>query len=74
MAVRPLLQAKWVARLLSGRASLPGRTEMLADTQAYYKELQQAGVRVLDTHNQVGCRSCWVLQVAWMHTQATLGF
>ena len=37
---------------------------MLADTRAFYKELQQAGVRVLDTHNQVGGRTCGALQHA----------
>lgn len=66
-------QAKWVARLLSGRASLPSRTEMLADTQAFYKELQQAGVRVLDTHNQVGLLFCRAVQHVWPKAQAPTG-
>ena len=45
---------------------------MLADTQALYKELQQAGVRVLDTHNQVW-RQCGALQLAWRRAHAHQG-
>ena len=34
------LQAKWIARVLSGRASLPSRQKMHAHIQALYKELE----------------------------------
>lgn len=33
------LQAKWIARVLSGRAALPSRQAMHAQIQAFYKEL-----------------------------------
>ena len=34
------LQAKWIARVLSGRARLPSRQKMHAHIQAFYKELE----------------------------------
>ena len=34
------LQAKWIARVLSGRADLPSRRKMHAHIQAFYKELR----------------------------------
>ena len=34
------LQAKWIARVLSERASLPSRQKMHAHIQAFYRELE----------------------------------
>jgi len=38
------LQAKWIARVLSGRASLPSRQKMHAQIQAFYKALELSNV------------------------------
>ncbi|KAK9832816.1 hypothetical protein WJX81_004138 [Elliptochloris bilobata] len=47
------LQAKWVARVLSGRAApLPDREAMQADAAAFYALLERAGVPVRHTHCQ----------------------
>lgn len=40
------LQAKWMARVLSRRVSLPIKQDMQADTEAFYDNLQQQGVPV----------------------------
>lgn len=48
-----LLQAKWVAQVLSGRARLPSRDAMEADIQEFYNLLQEAGMPVRYTHCQV---------------------
>lgn len=45
-------QAKWVAQVLSGRAALPTRADMDADTAAFYGMLQRAGMPVRYTHCQ----------------------
>lgn len=38
------LQAKWIARVLSGRASLPSQRHMLTDISAFYTRLEKEGV------------------------------
>jgi hypothetical protein len=38
------LQAKWIARVLSGRVSLPTQRHMLADISAFYAALEKQGV------------------------------
>lgn len=38
------LQAKWIARVLSGRVSLPSRTAMEADIDHFYATLEREGI------------------------------
>ena len=61
------LQARWLARVLSGSIAPPTLAEMKADSAAFYKEQQQHGRRSRDAHylgeNQWGynewlARSC----------------
>ena len=47
------LQAKLVARALSGRAVLPSQEQMLQDIADFYQLLIDSGVPVRYTHNQV---------------------
>ncbi|KAK9908844.1 hypothetical protein WJX75_003644 [Coccomyxa subellipsoidea] len=44
------LQAKWIARVLSGRVSLPTQRHMLADISAFYAALEKQGVPKRHTH------------------------
>eukprot|EP00877_Chromochloris_zofingiensis_P007431 jgi/Chrzof1/2941/Cz12g05080.t1 len=44
-------QAKWVARVLSGRAALPPQQDMEQDIQLFYQLLQDNHVPVRHTHN-----------------------
>ncbi|EIE25007.1 FAD/NAD(P)-binding domain-containing protein [Coccomyxa subellipsoidea C-169] len=44
------LQAKWIARVLSARVSLPGQRHMLADISAFYADLDKEGVPKRHTH------------------------
>ena len=49
----PAWQAKWVARVLSGRAApLPERAAMEADAAAFYALLERSNVPVRHTHCQ----------------------
>ena len=49
----PAWQAKWVARVLSGRAPpLPDCAMLLAEAAAFYALLERAGVPVRYTHRQ----------------------
>ena len=49
----PARQARWVARVLSGRSPpLPGRGAMEADAAAFYELLERASVPVRHTHCQ----------------------
>ncbi|KAL5728226.1 hypothetical protein ACHQM5_001338 [Ranunculus cassubicifolius] len=43
-------QSKWVARILSGRASLPSEEEMISSVNAHYSKLESAGVPKGYTH------------------------
>ncbi|KAL8028309.1 hypothetical protein ABFX02_14G150500 [Erythranthe guttata] len=45
------LQAKWIARVLSGKTSLPSEEEMLADTREYYRNMVEKGVPKHHTHS-----------------------
>lgn len=50
----PARQAKWVARVLSGRAApLPDCATLHAEAAAFYALLERAGVPVRYTHRQV---------------------
>ena len=51
-----LMQARYVARVLSGRVQLPTRSQMHAQVQDFYDLLQLARVPVRYTHSQVGGR------------------
>ncbi len=48
------MQARFVARVLSGRVQLPTRSQMHAQVQDFYDLLQKAQVPVRYTHSQVG--------------------
>ena len=49
----PAWQAKWVARVLSGRAApLPDCATLQAEAAAFYALLERAGVPVRYTHRQ----------------------
>ena len=54
-------QARWVARVLSGRVSLPSRAAMEADTEAFYDHMRRTGTPVRYTHCQAGS---WMLLTA----------
>ncbi|PIN20862.1 Flavin-containing monooxygenase [Handroanthus impetiginosus] len=45
------LQAKWIAHVLSGKASLPSEEEMLADVQEYYQTMAEKGIPKHHTHS-----------------------
>lgn len=45
------LQSKWVAGILSGRIALPSQEEMLMDVEAFYLEMEAAGLPKRYTHN-----------------------
>lgn len=47
------VQAKLVARVLSGRSQLPSRHQMEQDVADFYKLLKDSKVPVRYTHNQV---------------------
>ena len=47
------MQARFVARVLSGRVQLPPRSQMHTRVQDFYDLLQQAQVPVRYTHSQV---------------------
>eukprot|EP00897_Mesotaenium_endlicherianum_P004155 jgi/Mesen1/3768/ME000205S03029 len=44
------LQSKWVAKVLSGAASLPSRDAMCRDVEAFYAQLEATGVAKRHTH------------------------
>lgn len=48
------LQARWIARCLSGRVRLPGAGEMQAAVEAHYRGMQGEGLPVRYTHRQAG--------------------
>ncbi|KAH6767479.1 hypothetical protein C2S52_018462 [Perilla frutescens var. hirtella] len=43
-------EAKWVARVLSGRARLPSTEEMEAEVQRHYREMEEKGIPKHHTH------------------------
>ncbi|KAK6142953.1 hypothetical protein DH2020_023301 [Rehmannia glutinosa] len=45
------LQAKWIALVLSGKAPLPSKEEMMADVQEYYRYMDDKGIPKHHTHN-----------------------
>ena len=48
------LQSKWVARVLSGRSTLPPVPVMCQDIEAFYDQLALAGVSRQYAHRQLG--------------------
>jgi hypothetical protein len=48
------LQARWVARCLSGRAALPDEAAMLRDVESYYEWMEERRLPVRYTHRQQG--------------------
>lgn len=52
------VQAKLVARVLSGRSQLPSTEQMKQDIDTFYKLLQDRDVPVRYTHDQVMCITC----------------
>ncbi|KAF5207774.1 Flavin-containing monooxygenase fmo gs-ox-like [Thalictrum thalictroides] len=47
------LQSKWVARILSGKVSLPSQENMISDMEAFYSKFEAAGGPKRYTHNIV---------------------
>ncbi|KAH7862377.1 hypothetical protein Vadar_004045 [Vaccinium darrowii] len=45
------LQSKWVARVLSCKAILPSRKEMLADVEEHYRDMEGRGLPKRHTHS-----------------------
>ncbi|KAK6121643.1 hypothetical protein DH2020_044620 [Rehmannia glutinosa] len=45
------LQAKWIALVLSGKAPLPSKEEMMADVQECYRYMDDKGIPKHHTHN-----------------------
>ncbi|KAK6120558.1 hypothetical protein DH2020_045689 [Rehmannia glutinosa] len=45
------LQAKWMAHVLSGKAPLPSKEEILADVQKYYRYMDDKGIPKHHTHS-----------------------
>ncbi|GAA0143889.1 oxygenase [Lithospermum erythrorhizon] len=43
-------QAKWVAKVLSGKLVLPTKEEMLDDTEEFYNQMEEAGIPKHRTH------------------------
>ncbi|KAK9862092.1 hypothetical protein WJX84_002278, partial [Apatococcus fuscideae] len=83
------LQARWVARVLSGKVAPPTHEELRADSAAFYKEQQEEGRRSRDAHylgehqwgyNEWLARSCGepadIASTPWriaMNNQASMG-
>ncbi|KAK4353987.1 hypothetical protein RND71_026181 [Anisodus tanguticus] len=44
------LQAKWIAKVLSGKVHLPSEEEMLADVEDHNRQLEEAGIPKRHTH------------------------
>lgn len=65
------LQAKWIARVLSGRARLPSRQEMQAHIQALYKELELNNIpkRCAAVCTLARMHVSWLAAVAACHSQ-----
>lgn len=45
------LQAKWVAKTLSGKVSLPSKEEMMADVEEHYRHMEELGIPKHHTHS-----------------------
>lgn len=45
------LQAKWISLVLSGQLFLPSKETMMADTEDYYRSLEQQGIPLRGTHS-----------------------
>ncbi|KAG8391631.1 hypothetical protein BUALT_Bualt01G0207400 [Buddleja alternifolia] len=45
------LQAKWIAKVLSGKANLPPEEEMMAEIEQYYQHLKEKGIPKHHTHS-----------------------
>ncbi|KAL8483498.1 hypothetical protein ACS0TY_026256 [Phlomoides rotata] len=63
------LEAKWVARVLSGKARLPSVEEMLAEVQEYYRDMEEKGIPKHYTH----CLAHQFEYLYWLADQVGLG-
>ncbi|KAJ0962041.1 hypothetical protein J5N97_029869 [Dioscorea zingiberensis] len=45
------LQSRWIARVLSGKVTLPSEEDMMASIETYYQELEHVGRPKHHTHN-----------------------
>ncbi|KAL0429048.1 UNVERIFIED_CONTAM: Flavin-containing monooxygenase FMO GS-OX-like 2 [Sesamum radiatum] len=45
------LQAKWVAKVISGKSGLPSQEEMLADVERHYQDMEEKGIPKHYTHS-----------------------
>lgn len=44
------LESKWVARVLSGKATLPSEGDMLASVREHYRRMEESGKPKRHTH------------------------
>jgi hypothetical protein len=44
------MESKWVAAVLSGRATLPGEEDMMAAVREHYRQMEEAGRPKRHTH------------------------
>ncbi|KAG8363395.1 hypothetical protein BUALT_Bualt19G0017900 [Buddleja alternifolia] len=63
------LQANWVARVLSGTASLPSKEDMLAEVQQHYQHMEYTGIPKHYTHD-LGYKFDYL---DWLANQVGLG-
>ncbi|KAH6812164.1 hypothetical protein C2S51_025926 [Perilla frutescens var. frutescens] len=61
-------EAKWVARVLSGRARLPSTEEMEAEVQRHYREMEEKGIPKHHTH----CLHFQLDYLDWLANEAGL--
>ncbi|XP_027070950.2 flavin-containing monooxygenase FMO GS-OX5-like isoform X1 [Coffea arabica] len=65
------LQAKWVARALSGKVTLPSREKMVADVEEHYRLMEETGVPKHHTHTFLSCNDTFIY-LDWLAAQVRL--
>ena len=68
------IQAKWVAGVLSGKAILPSKEEMLADVEEHYHQMEDAGVPNHYTHRLPVNEVCMYIQKKNKERKSTLPY
>lgn len=61
------LQAKWIARVLSGKTILASKLEMLADVQQHYRHMEENGVPKHRMHALQGVAVCMYIYMYILH-------
>ncbi|CAI9099345.1 OLC1v1036151C3 [Oldenlandia corymbosa var. corymbosa] len=64
------LQAKWIARVLSGKTILPSKEDMTTDVEKYYQEMEEMGIPKHFTHRLTSANQFEYLD--WIAAQAGL--